>query len=184
MNAYDDGDNVVFDVIRYNSMFKFDSDGPGDGPSRLERWVLSPSTRSCAVTVIDETSQEFPRINEQLTATRHRFAWSPQATIDLLGTSDQLRGNAILKHDMQLGTRSDLSLGAGRIAGEFVFVPAADASSEDDGWLLGYVADLSTQSSELLIVDAQSMREQARVKIPRRIPAGFHGNWVADSALR
>ena len=184
VNAYDDGDNVVFDVVRYNSMFKFDSDGPGDGPSRLERWVLSPSTRSCEVTVIDDTSQEFPRINEQLTAARHRYAWSPQATIDLLGTSDELRGNALLKHDMQLGTRSELSLGAGRIGGEFVFVPADGASSEDDGWLLGYVADLSTQTSELLVVDAQSMREQARVKIPRRIPAGFHGNWVADSALR
>lgn len=184
VNAYDDGDNVVFDVIRYNSMFKFDSNGPGDGPSRLERWVLSPSNRSCAVTVIDDTSQEFPRINEQLTASRHRYAWSPQATIDLLGTSDQMRGNTILKHDMQLGTRLEHSLGPGRIAGEFVFVAAEGASSEDDGWLMGYVADLSTQTAELLIVDAQSMSEQARVLIPRRIPAGFHGNWVADSALR
>jgi len=183
VNAYDDGDLVVFDVVRYATMFKHDPDGPNDGPSRLERWVFNPASRSCVVTVLDDTSQEFPRINERLTAQPYRFAWAPMATIDVLGTSDASKSNALFKHDLIAGTRTELALGAGRVAGEVVFIPAADGASEDAGGRMGYVADLSAGAAELLIVDAQTMAEEARVKIPRRIPAGFHGNWVPESAL-
>lgn len=183
VNAYDDDGLVVFDVVRYPTMFKHDVDGPNDGPSRLERWILDPVRRSCAVTVLDDTSQEFPRIDERRTAKPHRYAWVPMATIDVLGTSDAARSNALLKHDLVAGTRTELPLGAGRVAGEVVFVPGAGGAAEDEGWLMGYVADLAEGSSELLIVDARSMTEQARIRIPRRIPAGFHGNWIPESAL-
>lgn len=183
VNAYDDAERVVFDVVRYPTMFKHDVEGPNDGPSRLERWILDPTDRTCDVTVLDETSQEFPRIDERRTARAHRYAWAPMATIDVLGSADATRSNAILKHDLQRGTRTELALGAGRVAGEVVFVPAGDDAGEDEGWLMGYVADLAEGASELLVIDAGSMTEQARIRIPRRIPAGFHGNWVADSAL-
>ncbi len=182
-NAYDDGDRVVFDVVRYPTMFKHDGDGPNDGPSRLERWILDPGRGTCDVTVLDETSQEFPRIDERRTARSHRYAWAPQATIDVLGTSSPTRTNALLKHDLVAGSRTEFALGPGRVAGEFVFVAGSDDAGEDEGWLMGYVADLAEGCSELLIVDARSMTEQARIRIPRRIPAGFHGNWVADAAL-
>jgi len=182
-NAYDDGDRVVFDVVRYPTMFKHDGDGPNDGPSRLERWILDPRRGTCDVTILDETSQEFPRIDERRTARSHRYAWAPQATIDVLGTSSPTRTNALLKHDLVAGTRTELALGPGRVAGEFVFVAGSADAGEDEGWLMGYVADLAEGCSELLIVDARSMTEQARIRIPRRIPAGFHGNWVADAAL-
>lgn len=183
VNAYEEGDRVVFDVVRYPTMFKRDVDGPNDGPSRMERWILDPQRRTCDVTVLDETSQEFPRIDERRTGRAHRYAWAPKATIDLLGSADANLTNALLKHDLVAGTRSELALGQGRVAGEFVFVPSGDSGGEDEGWLMGYVSDLSRGTSELLVIDARSMIEQARILIPRRIPAGFHGNWIPDSDL-
>jgi len=43
---------------------------------------------------------------------------------------------------------------------------------------MGYVYDRSTDRSELAILDAQTLQDIASVKLPHRVPAGFHGNWV------
>ena len=92
----------------------------------------------------------------------------------------------MLKHDVVAGTTTEHDLGAGRVGGEFVFVPADDATSgEDEGWLMGYVYDRSTDTSDLVILDAHDFGADpvATVKLPRRVPAGFHGNWIPDRAL-
>ncbi|WP_081342940.1 carotenoid oxygenase family protein [Mycobacteroides chelonae] len=44
--------------------------------------------------------------------------------------------------------------------------------------LIGYEYDRSTQLSNMLIVDAQSMEKIANVHLPARIPFQFHGNWI------
>jgi carotenoid cleavage dioxygenase len=62
--------------------------------------------------------------------------------------------------------------------GEFVFHPSSDDSAEDDGVLMGYLYDRPSDRSELAILDAQTLQDIARIKLPHRVPAGFHGNWV------
>jgi carotenoid cleavage dioxygenase-like enzyme len=47
-----------------------------------------------------------------------------------------------------------------------------------DGVLMGYVYDRTTDRSELAILDAQTLQDIASIKLPHRVPAGFHGNWV------
>jgi carotenoid cleavage dioxygenase-like enzyme len=39
----------------------------------------------------------------------------------------------------------------------------------------------ATNTSELLVLNAQDIagKPEATLKLPRRVPAGFHGNWVA-----
>ena len=48
--------------------------------------------------------------------------------------------------------------------------------------VLGLVVDTATNTTELSILDAQSVAAGpvARVQIPHRIPPGFHGNWIPD----
>ena len=62
--------------------------------------------------------------------------------------------------------------------GEFVFHPRSADAAEDDGVLMGYVYDAATDRSELAIIDGQTLEDVATVKLPHRVPAGFHGNWV------
>ena len=73
----------------------------------------------------------------------------------------------------------------GQIGSEPWFVPAVDGTAEDDGWALVLVGDRSANDAMLLILDAGDFAAApvATVKLPGWIPAGFHGSWIAVSAL-
>jgi carotenoid cleavage dioxygenase-like enzyme len=49
--------------------------------------------------------------------------------------------------------------------------------------VLNFVFDRDTQRSEFHIVDARDAEGEpvARVHLPRRVPFGFHGNWLPDN---
>jgi carotenoid cleavage dioxygenase len=83
---------------------------------------------------------------------------------------------------MKSGSSVAHELKNGRAGGEPVFVPADGASSEDDGYLLSFVHDPAENKSELIILDASNMEKDpvARIHLPTRVPAGFHGSWIAD----
>ena len=59
--------------------------------------------------------------------------------------------------------------------GEPIFVPAPDRTEEDAGVLLSVVLSGSKERSFLLVLDAQTMTEQARAWLPVAVPHGFHG---------
>jgi carotenoid cleavage dioxygenase len=69
------------------------------------------------------------------------------------------------------------------VAGEAVFVPAADPDrAEDDGWLLSITTRRDGGASQLLVLDATDVAGEpvAAITLPRGVPAGFHGSWIAD----
>jgi carotenoid cleavage dioxygenase len=62
-------------------------------------------------------------------------------------------------------------------------VPRTDAAAEDDGWLMSYVYDATTDRSDVVVLHAQDLAAGpvATVHLPQRVPFGFHGNWVPDA---
>ncbi|MGW1716017.1 carotenoid oxygenase family protein [Streptomyces sp. NPDC002156] len=68
---------------------------------------------------------------------------------------------------------------------EPVFVARENARAEDDGYLLVLWWNRATNLSELLIHDAGELRRTplARVKLPSRVPFGFHGSWADHHTL-
>jgi carotenoid cleavage dioxygenase len=174
LNAYDDGDTVVVDLVRHPTMFDIDRNGPDDGPSTLERWTIDPHGEKVIETRIDDHSQEFPRVDERLLGHRHLYGYSVAA---VTGTGAQA-SDAILRHDFRRGTTLRRSLGANKRGGEFVFVPNAADAAEDDGVLMGFAYDRSTDRSDLLILDSATLETVAAVHLPARVPHGFHGNWL------
>ena len=66
---------------------------------------------------------------------------------------------------------------------EPAFVPRTADADEDDGWILAYLWDESTNKSDVVILHAQdfSAGPLATIHLPARVPFGFHGNWVPDS---
>ena len=182
LNAYDTDDGgVVIDLCNYERMFDEDRLGPfGDhGMARLERWQLDPSSRTIDVTVIDESANEFPRHRNSVSTKPYRYGYCASPA------EDPAQGWPTLKHDLHTGAREEFDHGLGRIAGEPVFVARDGGTDEDDGWLLTFVHD-TDGTTDFVVMDAQDFGRDsyvASVRLPQRVPLGFHGNWVSDRTV-
>jgi carotenoid cleavage dioxygenase len=179
-NAWDDGDRVVVDVPKYGKVFDVDLSGPVDTASVYERWTIDPTGDKLVAEVLDDRSQEFPRINEGLLGRRHRYAYATRTEFE-----GSFALNGLVKHDHDRGTSESATFGTAGHAGEPIFVPDPDGTGEDDGWVLVVVYDAARDGSDLYVLDATDFggRPVARVALPQRVPYGFHGSWVPDSAL-
>jgi carotenoid cleavage dioxygenase-like enzyme len=179
LNAYEDDDGrVVVDVCSYDVMFDKDQNGPlGDTTPVLDRWTIDPQTRTTKVDNIDERLHEFPRHNPKVGGSKHRFGYTAGATN---GKADLFGAN--YKIDYDAGTIIEHDHGEGRGGAEPIFVPKEGGTAEDDGWLMVAVHDATVDRSDLVILDAADFGgdEVARIELPRRVPHGFHGNWVRD----
>jgi carotenoid cleavage dioxygenase len=182
LNAYDEDERVVVDLVRHERMFATDVYGPAELPPTLDRWTVDLAAGKVVEERIDDHPQELPRLDPRVAGSRHRYGYAPHTPTFDHGAVDF---GGLLKHDLDAGTTTVRHLGAGQHAGEAVFVPASETSGEDEGWLLSVVYDEGRDSSELLIVDATDFTgpEVARVSLPQRVPFGFHGSWVGDDEL-
>jgi carotenoid cleavage dioxygenase len=190
LNAYDDvsddvsgdgRDRVVVDVVRHPRMFATVLNGPDEGDPVLERWTLDLVTGTLSTETLDDRGQEFPRIDERRTGRPHRYGYGA-------GFGRGVEHGPALKHDLAAGTSAVHDYGPGRVTLEPLFVPrspdAADPGAvEDDGWVMSYVYDASTDRSDVVILDAQDFTGDpvATVHLPVRVPFGFHGSWVPDA---
>ncbi len=181
LNSYDlDDGRVVIDICRFDRLFDRDLNGPfRDSLPQLERWTVDPVARRVKREVIDERCQEFPRVAGSVLNQKHRFGY----TASVGQRADEWNFGDTFKYDFDSGTSETFSHGEGRGAGEPVFISRADATAEDDGWIMTVVYDATKDRSDVVILDAQdfSRPEVARIELPARVPNGFHGNWVRDS---
>ncbi|MBV9514314.1 MAG: carotenoid oxygenase family protein, partial [Mycobacteriaceae bacterium] len=164
LNAYDDDDTIVLDVVRHPKMFATDHLGPNEGPPTLDRWTVDLADGKVRESRFDDRGQEFPRVDERLVGKRHRYGYAPAVGEGAGG------GDALLKHDFVRGNTETRSFGADKVLGEFVFQPTSGDAAEDDGVLMGYVYDRPSDHSELAILDAHSLQDIASIKLPHRVP--------------
>ncbi|KAG7031088.1 putative carotenoid cleavage dioxygenase 4, chloroplastic, partial [Cucurbita argyrosperma subsp. argyrosperma] len=104
--------------------------------------------------------------------------------------------SGVVKLDVSQEERRDCIVasrifGPGCYGGEPFFVPRERESSdetaleEDDGYVVSYVHDENSGESKFIVMDAKSPKLEiiAVVKLPRRVPYGFHGLFVKESDL-
>jgi carotenoid cleavage dioxygenase len=186
-NAYEKEDEVLLYGCRYPRYPKFVEFGSPSGNDEFEEnlkdfspiahvWRMNLRTGAAAEGPLDELSSEFPRVNERLTGAKTRHGYAVSST----------RGSAaFLKYDLESGARQKHELGKGQVAGEGVFVSRPDPKSEDDGWLVSFTHDRAEGKSELRVIDCLDMTAGpvARIRIPQRVPYGFHGIWLPGDVL-
>lgn len=179
-NAYEADGKVVVDAAVYATMFSEGPEGPNGKPLGLERWTIDPLARKVARTTIDATAQEFPRPDERKFGQPYRYAWAIGIPAD--GDAAFLGAHPLYRHDLHTGERTQHDFGPNRVPGEFVFVPRSADALEGEGWMIGYVIDTASETTDLVILDAADIAAPpvASVHIPHRIPPGFHGNWLGD----
>ncbi len=176
MNAFETSEGqVVMDVARHPAMFASDVRGPNEGAPTLERWTFDLASGTTKEERLDERGQEFPRHDERLVGKPYRFGYTAAT-----GASFEARG--LYKHDLERATCETHTQGDHRFFLEPVFVPKSDTAAEDEGWVMAYVYDARENRSDVVVIDAQHFEAGpvATVKLPDRVPYGFHGNWIAD----
>jgi len=180
MNSYEEGDTIVFDVARFSHIWR---DSPMDFPSPdLWRWTLDMKSGKVKEEQIDDRSAEFPRVADSVIGQKHRFGYMMGLALDADPDDPMNTSGAILKYDREKGERSEIELGRGRMSGESVFVASASPRTEDDGYLMTFVHDAASDTSQFVIMDAASMDNEpvASIELPR-VPSGFHGSWIPAS---
>ncbi len=176
-NSYEDeAGRVVIDACAYDTMFDGDIGGPVGRSLGLERWTIDPAGGPVVRTIIDPQPQEFPRPDERFFARPYRYAWAmglpSEESAEFLGEA------SLIRHDLQTGEKVTRDFGTHAVLGEFVFVPRSADAPEGDGWVMGYVIDRASGTTDLAILDATTLADVARVHVPHVIPPGFHGNWM------
>ncbi|WP_326825352.1 carotenoid oxygenase family protein [Streptosporangium sp. NBC_01756] len=187
-NAHEDAfERIVLHAVRYSpadftAVWRMagggaDPAGPAaaaaaapDGTARLHRWTLDPTAGTITEQALDDRAIEFPTLDDDRIGRAARYLY----------TSDD---SAIVKYDLTSGGTSSHRLKPGTVIGEAVFVPATSGPrGEDDGWLLSITTRQDGSASQLLVLDASDLaaRPVAAIDLPRAVPAGFHGSWIAD----
>lgn len=156
---------------------------PGKSAARLSRWTIDLDSQSETIerTIIDDLPAEFPAIDERYAGCRNRYGWfichadgktRDEAENSLYGT--------LTCHDFTTGGRQRFSLPEGDVMSEPVFAPRHAAAEEGDGWILMTAWRRIEQRSDLLVFNATDIAAGpiAEVRLPCRIPFGFHGAWL------
>lgn len=189
-NVWDDGDRIIADVAAAEGTALF-PDLHGNRRSHAEtrqslrRWTIDPAgTTTVREEILNDHDIQFPRPDDRMMTrpSRHVFANSNLRSVD--GRADGM--DAVVRVDTATGADDLYHFGAGAAAGELIFAPRVGGSDELDGYALTLVHRAGAEDTELAVFDAGQLAAGplATVRIPFRVPSGFHCNYYsADSPL-
>ncbi len=183
MNAYAENGEMVVDVPRFGRMMFMTPDAAGgsseaDKP-KMHRWRIDLRQGGVKTAQIDDRVSEFPRIDERLLGHKHRFGYAAAGGQSQADYRLPLF-TAVHKYDLHRGAAEARDFGAGNGVGEPLFVPRTTNAAEDDGYVLVLVYAHERNASDFYVLDARNIGGDpvAVVRLPHRVPYGFHGNWV------
>lgn len=176
LNGWDDGDRVVVEGCRAPEInIGFDDVASDAEPATLHRWTVDVAAGTVTEEQVDDRPGDFPRLDDRRAGRPARYGYTtPFREPDRPG----LDFGGVVKYDLPAGTSEVLRWGPGESGGEAVFAPDPDRSDEDAGWLLTFVVDRATRDTDLVVADAAALEEVARIRMPRRVPLGFHAAWL------
>jgi beta,beta-carotene 9',10'-dioxygenase len=184
VNAYEQGGEVTIDMVAYDDasviadVNRLTLDGlrasptPAPTSPRLLRYVVSTASGRVAEERLSDVTIELPRIDyRERNARPYRYVYGVSAESD----ADFL--NQLVKVDVESG-EARTWFESGSYPGEPVFVSIPNGErEEDEGVLLSVVLDGRSGLSYLLVLDAGSLSELGRARVPHHVPFGFHGDY-------
>jgi carotenoid cleavage dioxygenase-like enzyme len=185
MNAFDDGERIVCDMMKYETAPLFPlPDGRAIGSdhphAKLVRWTfdLTGNSKGYAEQVLDPRPGEFPRFDERHAMSRYRHGYFVSAPVTD-GTKGDVARSGLAHIDVSTGRTAEWLPDMGDYCGEPIFVERHADAAEGDGWLLTVVYRGKENRSDLAVFDATDITAgpAALAHLSHRVPAGFHGNW-------
>lgn len=176
-NAYEYKGDVFIDAQVYpspaiiESLYLKNIDAGIIPDVKLMRFHLDFKTKYCKATQLSDMTLEFGRYNyQQKNMQEYQFLYSA-------GWREEKEFfDCLVKTDFK--TESDKIWGEEDCyPGEPLFIPDPSSDKEDQGVVISIVLDSKNEHSYLIILDAETWRELARVEVSHIIPYGLHGNF-------
>ena len=193
LNAYEEGDEVVLDGYFQETP----TPGPKkDAPpgyehmmgyldeysfkSKLHRWRFDLRTSQTREERLDDRVLEFGMINARFAGRLYRYGYST------LAVPGWFLFRGFVKHDLKTGDSWSYELGEGRYGSEAPFAPRLGATEEDDGYLVSFVTDENTGTSECVLLDARHIQDGpvCRIALPHKLCSGTHSVWADRRFIR
>jgi carotenoid cleavage dioxygenase-like enzyme len=203
-NAWEEGDEVVLEgyhqakpmpdpleeMGRYSHMMAYVDEHSFQ--SRLHRWRFNLVTGETREERLSDRIVEFGMINPAFAMRKSRYVWSTTTR------PGWFLFNGYVRHDTETGAEQVYQLPEGVYASESPMIPRKPASSsgavggqglatsEDDGYLVTFLIDENTGTSECAILDASDIAKGpiCRLALPHKICSGTHSVWVEHDQLR
>jgi torulene dioxygenase len=142
------------------------------GPVRFDNGTFIPKPASIDMQLPwADANLELPRINPAYMGKPYRYAW---------GIHTAKVGNfadSVIKFDLTSKTWKKWTPSTPHLPSEPIFVPRPNATREDDGVLLTVAMDARAKRSSMVVIDAVTMKELGRARMPIVMGYGFHGSW-------
>ncbi len=195
INAWDDGDTVVVDLVTYGGRVRFEAAVPpahrerlgvatahGPLPTPMRFRVDPRAGRVVESRPLGTLPGEAPEVADGVMGSRHRYAYVP--TLGASAPPD--RGfyawyDAVARIDVETGEAR--SWDAGALVSPVTFVARPGAAAEDDGWLLTWL--IRDKGSALAILDARAVEAGpvATLELGVHLPGVSHTRWAPGVQL-
>jgi carotenoid cleavage dioxygenase len=176
INAWEEGETVVLTGCRIADPLVGDPRNPHTegvvpalGNLRLapvfHRWTLDLATGQAKEEMLDDTFTEFPRMNDARLGRPNRYSYHPR-----LAREQTLLFDGLIRYDLETGKTASHDYPRGWYGGEVSFAASGAGSGAED---------------ELFVLDARDVAAPplARIRIPQRVPTGYHTRWVPAAEL-
>ncbi|KAM7252085.1 hypothetical protein ACFE04_023968 [Oxalis oulophora] len=153
----------------------------------IEKVTIDLTTGIVSRTPISAKNLDFAVINQNHIGKQNRYIYA--AVGDPMPKISGIVKLDVSKAGMGDCTVASRMFGEGCYGGEPFFVarePENPEAEEDDGYVVSYVHDERRGESTFLVMDAKSanLETVAAVKLPCRVPYGFHGLFVRERDLK
>ncbi|KAL8103425.1 9-cis-epoxycarotenoid dioxygenase NCED2, chloroplastic-like [Apium graveolens] len=133
------------------------------------------SRRHAIMSSSEQVNIEVGMVNRKRLGRKTRFAF-------LAIAEPWPKVSGVAKIDLFTGESQKFYYGDERYGGEPFFLPS-NSNTEDEGHIMAFVHDERTWKSELQIINSVNMELEATVKLPSRVPYGFHGTFISSEEL-
>lgn len=179
VNAFEKDGRIVIDLVSYKDpeiikafLYKNLSQRYAQLPrGTLKRFSINPTSGKVISTSLSNHNVELPAINPAYAMREYRYVYAARAE---QGIAQQL-----IKIDLN-SARHHIWQSKGCYPTEPVFIAKPKATDEDDGIILSLVLDALAQKSFVVILDAKTLKEIARIYAPHHIPFTVHSKFFTQ----
>ncbi len=196
INAFDEGDNVVVDLVTYDRPLDFaqvapkvlrqrtgTSMAPGPAP-QPRRFVIDPSSaRVISSRPLGDRALEAPEVADARMGAPYRWAYGATDGPGCPNRSNYIQFGGVVKLDVDTGATVAWQAGPDVTCSPPAFVARPGSVDEDDGWLLAFTTDARGTSVVVLDAKAPVHGPVATIGLGQHLPGVSHVRFAPEVRL-